>query len=140
VAADHLGVGASSAPSDVDAVTLEAMARAAAAFAEGVGSRLPDAPLIGVGHSLGGCITILTQALEGTYGRIASLGFTHGAKDAVTADAAGTPDTRAAALVQAKAFFATGTPATRPRRGSRTTGGCTPGRRPRRSWPPMTPR
>jgi pimeloyl-ACP methyl ester carboxylesterase len=106
VAADHLGVGASSAPADVDAVNLDVMARAAGAFAEAVRDRLPDAPLVGVGHSLGGCITIITQALLGTYDRVASLGFTHGAKDAVTADAASAPDARAAAVAQAKAFFA----------------------------------
>jgi pimeloyl-ACP methyl ester carboxylesterase len=106
VAADHLGVGGSSAPADVDAVNLDAMARAAGAFAEAVRERLPGAQLIGVGHSLGGCITIITQALLGTYDRVASLGFTHGAKDSVTADAADAADARAAAVVQAKAFFA----------------------------------
>lgn len=106
VAADHLGVGGSSAPADVDAVNLDAMARAAGALAEGVRDRFPGAPLLGVGHSLGGCITIITQALLGAYAGVASLGFTHGAKDSVTADAAGAPDARAAAVEQAKAFFA----------------------------------
>ena len=106
VAADHLGVGASSAPADVDAVNLDAMARAAGALAEAVRDRLPGVPLIGVGHSLGGCITIITQALLGTYDGVASLGFTHGAKDSVTADAADAADARAAAVAQAKAFFA----------------------------------
>jgi pimeloyl-ACP methyl ester carboxylesterase len=106
VAADHLGVGGSSAPADVDAVNLDAMARAAGAFAEAVRERLPGAPLIGIGHSLGGCITIITQALLGTYDAVASLGFTHGAKDSVTADAGDAADARAAAVAQAKAFFA----------------------------------
>jgi serine aminopeptidase S33 family len=106
VAADHLGVGASSAPADVDGVTLEVMARAGAAFAHEARRRVPDAPLVGVGHSLGGCLTVLSQALERAYDRVASLGYTHGAKDAVTADASGAPDARAAAVEQAKAFFA----------------------------------
>lgn len=106
VAADHLGVGDSSAPADVDAVNLDAMARAAGALAEASRERLPGAALVGVGHSLGGCITIITQALLGTYDRVASLGFTHGAKDSVTADAADADDAHAAAVEQAKAFFA----------------------------------
>jgi alpha-beta hydrolase superfamily lysophospholipase len=106
VAADHLGVGSSSMPADVDAVTLEVMARAAGALARAVRERMPAAPLVGVGHSLGGCITVMTQALLGTYDRVAALGFTHGAKDRLTADAAGAADARAAAIVQAKAFFA----------------------------------
>jgi hypothetical protein len=106
VAADHLGVGDSSAPADVDAVNLDAMARAAGALATTVRERLPGAPLLGVGHSLGGCITIITQSLLGTYDGVASLGFTHGAKDSVTADAGGARDLRAAAVEQAKAFFA----------------------------------
>ena len=42
VAADHLGVGASSAPADVDAVTLEPMARAAGAFAAKVRDHYAD--------------------------------------------------------------------------------------------------
>jgi pimeloyl-ACP methyl ester carboxylesterase len=105
VAADHLGVGASSAPAEVDAVNLEVMARAAGAFAAGVRERLPDAPLVGVGHSIGGCTTVLTQALEGTYDRVACLGYTHGAKDAVTVSAAGKVDARAVAVAQARAFF-----------------------------------
>ena len=93
-------------PADVDAVNLDAMARAAGALAKAVRERLPDAPLMGVGHSLGGCITIITQALLGTYDGVASLGFTHGAKDSVTADAADARDAHAAAVAQAKAFFA----------------------------------
>jgi Serine aminopeptidase, S33 len=106
VAADHLGVGGRSAPADVDAVNLDAMARAAGALATAVRDRFAGIPLLGAGHSLGGCITIITQALLGTYDGVASLGFTHGAKDSVTADAAEAPDARAAAVEQAKAFFA----------------------------------
>src|SRR5881398_89973 len=64
VAADHLGVGASSKPADGDSVTFETMSAAAASFvaqtrallAEGArelgGRPLPSVPIIGVGHSL----------------------------------------------------------------------------------------
>jgi pimeloyl-ACP methyl ester carboxylesterase len=106
VAADHLGVGASSRPADVDALTLEVIAAAAGAFVAEVRDRLPASPLVGVGHSLGGCLTVITQAMHASYDRVASLGFTHGAKDAVTADASDAFDARAAAVDQAKAFFA----------------------------------
>src|SRR4051794_7079287 len=106
VAADHLGVGASSAPADVDAVNLDAMARAAGALATALRQRLPGPPLLGAGHSLGGCITIIAQARRGPYDGVASLGFPHGAKDSVPADAADARDARAAAVTQAKAFFA----------------------------------
>jgi alpha-beta hydrolase superfamily lysophospholipase len=106
VAADHLGVGASSAPADVDSVTLEAMARAAGAFAAKVRDLYETVPLVGVGHSLGGCISVMTQALTGAYDRVACVGYNHGAKDAVTADASGAADARAAAVEQAQAFFA----------------------------------
>jgi len=106
VAADHLGVGGSSRPADVDAVTLEVIAGAAGAFAAEVRERLPGAPLVGVGHSIGGCLAVITQALHSSYDGVASLGFTHGAKDAVTADAGDASDARAAAIAQAKAFFA----------------------------------
>jgi pimeloyl-ACP methyl ester carboxylesterase len=106
VAADHLGVGASSRPADVDAITLEVMAAAAGAFVAEVRDRLPGVPLVGVGHSIGGCLTVITQALHASYDRVACLGFTHGAKDAVTADASDASDARAAAVAQAKVFFA----------------------------------
>src|SRR5213595_2062325 len=64
VAADHLGVGASSKPSDGDRVDFETSSAAAASFVEQLrvlladgapelgGAPLPDIPVIGVGHSL----------------------------------------------------------------------------------------
>src|SRR2546421_7905964 len=65
LAADHLGVGASSKPADGDKVNFDTMSVAAAWFVEQVrarlaegseefgGSPLAEIPVIGVGHSLG---------------------------------------------------------------------------------------
>jgi pimeloyl-ACP methyl ester carboxylesterase len=109
VAADPLGVGRSSRPGEVDAVTLEVMAAACAEFVRQMRERLDllsGVPLAGVGHSLGGCLVVMAQALHGCYDRVANLGFTHGAKDAVTSDTSGAGDARASAVEQAKAFFA----------------------------------
>jgi pimeloyl-ACP methyl ester carboxylesterase len=125
VAADHLGVGASSKPADGDRVNFESMSAAAGAFAAQVrelltrgaaelgGVELPDVPVFGIGHSLGGCLTIVTQARHSCYDAIAVLGFTHGAKD-VAVRAAGAAEggrdaeadtERRDALEQARAFF-----------------------------------
>jgi pimeloyl-ACP methyl ester carboxylesterase len=106
VAADHLGVGRSSRPADVDAVTLEVMAMAQCEFARELRNRFPGVALVGVGHSIGGCLIVMTQAAHGSYERVVSLGFTHGAKDAVTIESADARDARAAAEEQAKVFFA----------------------------------
>ena len=56
VSADPLGVGESAKPADVDAVTLETMADAAAEFVGALRAELAagDVPVIAVGHSLGG--------------------------------------------------------------------------------------
>jgi pimeloyl-ACP methyl ester carboxylesterase len=122
IAADPLGVGASSRPKDVDAVTLEAIAAAGAEFVREVRHRLgagdlhPEleplpagVPLVGVGHSLGGAICVVTQAIHDCYDGVADLGYTHGSKDALEGGpAASTSDLRAprrAAEAQAKAFF-----------------------------------
>ena len=125
VAVDPLGVGSSSRPADVDAVNLEMMAAAAAAFvrrlrallaAGQLDSRLApleDVPLVAVGHSLGGCLAIVEQALHGSYDAVANLGFTHGGKEVVENGPASSQDEDAAtpmqvAIDQAKAFLATG--------------------------------
>jgi pimeloyl-ACP methyl ester carboxylesterase len=125
LAVDHLGVGASSKPADGDRVDFETMSAAAASFvaqvrsmlAEGSaelgGRALPSVPLIGVGHSLGACLTVVTQARHRCYDAVALLGFTHGLKDvAVTAVGAaeheavdGVRELREAAGEQARAFF-----------------------------------
>ncbi len=125
VAADHLGVGASSKPADGDRVNFETMSVAAASFVEqlrtllGEGASelgstpLPDVPVIGVGHSLGAALTVVTQARHRCYDAVALLGFTHGSKElSVTAvgAAAGERDAdpvakRQTAVEQARAFF-----------------------------------
>jgi pimeloyl-ACP methyl ester carboxylesterase len=93
VAADHLGVGASSKPSDGDRVDFETSSAAAASFVEQLrvlladgapalgGAPLSDIPVIGVGHSLGACLTTVTQARHRCYDGVALLGFTHGEKE-----------------------------------------------------------
>jgi pimeloyl-ACP methyl ester carboxylesterase len=105
LAADHLGVGASSKPADGDRVGFETMSAASAAFAEHVrGVLAPDIPVVGVGHSLGACLTVVTQARHRCYDAVALLGFTHGQKElAVSAVGADMP--RQTAVEQARAFF-----------------------------------
>jgi len=124
LAADHLGVGASSKPADGDRVDFDTMSAAAASFvgqvraliADGsrelVGRSLPDVPVIGVGHSLGACLTVVTQARHRCYDAVALLGFTHGQKEVAVA-AAGAAERellddaarRETAIEQARAFF-----------------------------------
>jgi Serine aminopeptidase, S33 len=125
LAADHLGVGASSKPADGDSVNFETMSAAAASFvtqarallAEGApelgGRPLPSVPIIGVGHSLGACLTVVHQARHRCYDAVALLGFTHGQKE-VSVTAVGAVErepsdddtaSRATATEQARAFF-----------------------------------
>jgi pimeloyl-ACP methyl ester carboxylesterase len=125
IAADHLGVGASSQPADGDRVNFETMTAAAAAFVSHVrtmrlggcdqiaGYELGSLPVIGVGHSLGACLTVVTQARYRCYDAVALLGFTHGQKE-VAITAAGAAEhkpvaddsvLRETAIEQAKAFF-----------------------------------
>src|SRR4051794_11833343 len=100
VAADHLGTGESSRPADVDAVDVACLAAAAAEVAKQLRQRFAGIPIIGVGHSLGGCVTVVAQAQHDCYDAVASLGFTHGAKDSVAADVEDNGDARAAAVEQ----------------------------------------
>jgi hypothetical protein len=66
-----------------------------------------------VGHSLGACLTIVTQARHSCYDAVAVLGFTHGAKDVAVRAAGAQEGERDAdagtalrdALEQARAFF-----------------------------------
>lgn len=124
VAADHLGVGASSKPADGDRVNFETMSAAAASFVAQVRSMLADGsaefggrplgsvPIIGLGHSLGACLTVVTQARHRCYDAVGLLGFTHGQKEvAVTAVGSAEPEPdddqtwRQTAIDQARAFF-----------------------------------
>lgn len=86
VAIDHLGVGESSQPEPA-AIRLETLAatydaavrKICALFAEGAVH--PDLPklgapfLVGIGQSMGGCVTILAQGLHATFDAIAPLGY-----------------------------------------------------------------
>jgi pimeloyl-ACP methyl ester carboxylesterase len=124
IAADHLGVGASSQPADGDRVDSLTSAAASAAFvdrlrallAEGTpalsAAPLPDLPVIGIGHSLGAHLVGVTQARHGAYDAVALLGFTHGSKDVAVTAVGGAghdePDhgaLRETATEQARAFF-----------------------------------
>jgi len=84
VALDHLGVGESSDPSGD--LSLALLADGDAAVAEQVRARLRegtladgvpplDLPMIGVGHSMGGCLTVLVQARSRPYDAVVVLGF-----------------------------------------------------------------
>ena len=105
LAADHLGVGGSSQPADVDAVDFVTMSAAADEFVRQVRERFPGRRVVGVGHSLGGALTVATQALHSSYDRIASLGMTHGTKGSVTHGVGEGNDARTAALEQAPTFL-----------------------------------
>ena len=125
LAAEHLGVGASTKPADGDRVNFETMSAAAASFAAQVrsmladgfaefgGRPLPSVPIIGLGHSLGACLTVVTQARHRCYDAVALLGFTHGQKDA-SVSAVGAEEREPTtddekrwetAIEQARAFF-----------------------------------
>jgi len=110
VAVDPLGVGDSSRPADVDLVTLETMTDAATDAVRQLRDRLASdgVPVIGVGHSLGGCLSLVEQARHGSYDAVANLGFTHGAKPIHAPDSAEdglAPEAVALAVEHAKAFF-----------------------------------
>jgi pimeloyl-ACP methyl ester carboxylesterase len=76
------------------------------------GRPLPSVPIIGIGHSLGACLTVVTQARYRCYDAVALLGFTHGQKD-VSVTAVGAAERspmdddqrREIAIEQARAFF-----------------------------------
>ncbi|WP_051194401.1 alpha/beta hydrolase [Nocardia jiangxiensis] len=86
LALDHLGVGESSDPTDAGPVGLSLLARGDAAVAHQVKQRvaagtlsagLPplDIPLIGVGHSMGACLTTIVQAQQRPYAALVLLGY-----------------------------------------------------------------
>jgi hypothetical protein len=85
------------------------MAAAAAQAVAHIRTTVAEAgvPVIGVGHSLGGCLTVVEQALFGSYDAVVNLGFTHGAKDSVTPEGGHDQraDARALAVEHAKAYF-----------------------------------
>lgn len=125
IAADHLGVGKSTKPANGDLLTLDAMARAGVEFVGEIrrllntGQLVPklDAvsgvPVVGIGHSMGGGLVTIQQAIGQCYDAMVSLGYTHGSKDAASGnqvssegiDAADQVAARAVAVAQARLFF-----------------------------------
>ncbi|SHN15675.1 alpha/beta hydrolase [Cryptosporangium aurantiacum] len=86
IALDHLGVGDSSDPTSAGPVGLELLARGDAAVAAQLTERLRagtladglpplTVPLIGVGHSMGSCLTTMVQATAGAYDAVVLLGY-----------------------------------------------------------------
>ncbi|TQM11388.1 alpha/beta hydrolase [Pseudonocardia kunmingensis] len=86
VALDHLGVGGSSDPERSGDVGLPLLAAGDAAVAVQLRARmragalvpgLPslDLPLVGVGHSMGACLTTMMQAQERPYDAVVLLGY-----------------------------------------------------------------
>jgi pimeloyl-ACP methyl ester carboxylesterase len=90
IAVDHLGIGDSSRPRDGFKLTPDRLARANAYAAEGVLNRLrngslveglppiPNLVSIGVGHSMGGKLTILQQALGSQHDGLVIMGCANG--------------------------------------------------------------
>jgi len=86
IAGDHLGVGESSVP-DFTRLTVEMIAAANDRAVREVLTRLKTGSLakeippvriastVGIGQSMGGCVTIVMQARHGTYNAIAPLGY-----------------------------------------------------------------
>jgi pimeloyl-ACP methyl ester carboxylesterase len=87
VACDHLCVGESAMPSSMGDLTLERLAAANHATVTEVLRRLADGALaddfpavsspvvLGMGQSMGGCLTVVQQAHQATFDAIAVLGF-----------------------------------------------------------------
>ncbi|WP_326635247.1 alpha/beta fold hydrolase [Streptosporangium sp. NBC_01755] len=86
VALDHLGVGGSSDPRHSGERGVRLLARGDAAVAAQLGERLRDGtlasglpaqelPLVGVGHSLGACLTAVVQAEARPFDAVVLLGY-----------------------------------------------------------------
>jgi pimeloyl-ACP methyl ester carboxylesterase len=87
LALDHLGVGDRSRPADGAQVTVELMATAHHAAVLAIKDQLSRGTLtsslgplqipfiVGVGHSLGGCVTLVQEATHKTYGAIGIFGY-----------------------------------------------------------------
>jgi hypothetical protein len=105
VACDHLYVGESDAPTQPGLLTLEGVAAANAATVDDITARLLQGSLgvgagagfpalvdpvrIGIGQSMGGCLTIVQQGQHETYDGIGILGYS--ARHTVLAMPPGTP-------------------------------------------------
>ncbi len=87
VTCDHLHVGESTTTHQPELITLDTLAAASAAMVTSVSSKLADGTLIesvealgglrciGLGQSMGGAITIATQAAHACFNAVAVLGF-----------------------------------------------------------------
>jgi pimeloyl-ACP methyl ester carboxylesterase len=101
VSCDHLYVGESDSPSQPGLLSLEKLAAVNAGTVEDVWSRLLDGTLddgfpalsdgvrLGIGQSMGGCLTIVQQGQHGTYDGVGILGYS--AQHTVLAMPPGTP-------------------------------------------------
>lgn len=86
IAVDHLGVGESTDPTDSGPLGLELLATGDAEVVRQIRAQtatgtlldgLPPAnpPVVGVGHSMGSCLTTMAQARDGVYDAVALLGY-----------------------------------------------------------------
>lgn len=103
LAVDTLGTGSSAKPANGDLVTMDVAARALADASSAAQQLLTEAcdghiTVIGLGHSLGGAVTVSAQALAEPFAAIAVLGYSPGWR---SVPSAGTPGTSAASLRQA---------------------------------------
>lgn len=86
IAVDHLGIGDSSDPTRSGPLGLELLAKGDAAVARQIRERLAHGslhedippigvPLVGVGHSMGACLTTMVQAVAKSYEAVVLLGY-----------------------------------------------------------------
>jgi alpha-beta hydrolase superfamily lysophospholipase len=85
IAVDHLGIGESTDPIASGSLGLELLARGDADVARQIRERLQHGdlhdelpttlPLVGVGHSIGACLTTMVQATAHPYDAVALLGY-----------------------------------------------------------------
>jgi pimeloyl-ACP methyl ester carboxylesterase len=86
IAVDHLGVGESNDPVDSGPLGLELLATGDAEVVRQIRTKCRDGslidglpaltvPVVGVGHSMGSCLTTMVQAREGGYDAVALLGY-----------------------------------------------------------------
>lgn len=86
IAVDHLGIGDSTDPTELGPVGLQLLAKGDAEVGRQVRERLRcgdlhedlpplNAPLIGVGHSMGACLTTMVQATAHLYDAVVLLGY-----------------------------------------------------------------
>ncbi|MFT3866719.1 MAG: alpha/beta hydrolase [Solirubrobacterales bacterium] len=86
VCVDHLGIGESTVPGPGQVLTLEVLAAADLAVARQVRERLESGtlhdavapstiPVVGIGHSMGACLTIMVQSSGSAYDGVVLLGY-----------------------------------------------------------------